>query len=68
MAPEISATVMMANTAWKATKAIEGMVKTSEVDWKPPETPLVPIRPLSPKNSNGLPTMPAPTSLPNAIE
>ena len=24
MAPEISATVMMANTAWKATKAIAG--------------------------------------------
>ena len=30
--------------------------------------PSVPSRPLRPKNSNGLPTSPPPTSLPKAIE
>ena len=41
---------------------------TSESDWNPPSRPLVPIRPLSPKNSNGLPSRPPPTSSPKASE
>src|SRR3954464_11027861 len=60
MAPEISATVMIANTAWKATKAIAG---------RPPESLVTSsIRPLSPKYWNGLPTRPAPTSSPKDSE
>ena len=68
IAPEISATVMMANTAWKETNAIEGMVNTRWVAAKPLSRPAVPIRSCSPKNSNGLATRPPPMSLPNAIE
>ena len=60
MAPEISATVMIAKTAWKPTKAMAG---------RPPASLVVSsIRPLRPKNSLGLPSRPAPTSLPKAIE
>jgi len=59
---------MIAKTAWKATKAIDGMVKTSDVAANPLSTPSVPNRPLRPKNSNGLPTRPPPTSFPKAIE
>src|SRR3978361_418709 len=58
MAPEISATVMIAKTAWKATKAIDGMVKTRLVAAKPLSMPSVPIRPLRPRNSNGFPHRP----------
>ena len=68
MAPEISATVMIAKTAWKATKASDGIVKTRLVAWNPLSRPLVPMRSWSPKNSNGLAIRPPPTSLPNAIE
>ena len=57
MAPEIRATVMIANTAWKATKAMAGRPASVSS-----------IRPLRPMNSSGLPSRPAPMSLPKAIE
>ena len=58
MAPEISATVMIANTAWKATKAMAGRLASVSS-----------IRPLSPRNSVGSPSRPTPVmSLPKAIE
>src|SRR3954453_14406205 len=68
MAPEISATVMIAKTAWKAPKAIDGTGKTSDGAANSLSPPSVPNRPLRPKNSNGLPTRPPPTSFPKAIE
>jgi hypothetical protein len=68
MAPEMSATVMIAKTAWKATKAIDGIVNTRLVAAKPLSMPAVPSRPLRPKNSVGSPSRPPPTSLPKAIE
>ena len=60
MAPEISATVMIAKTAWKPTKAMVGR--------PPPSLVVSAIRPARPKNSPGLPSRPAPTSLPKATE
>jgi hypothetical protein len=57
MAPEIRATVITANTAWKATKAIVGRL-----------APVSAIRPLRPKYWNGLPSSPAPTSSPKDME
>ncbi len=59
IAPEISATVMMANIAWNATNTVLGMVPASES---------APSRPLRPRNSNGAPSRPPPTSLPKAME
>jgi hypothetical protein len=60
IAPEISATVMMANTAWNPTNAMAG---------RPPASLVVSsMRPARPKNSAGLPSSPAPTSSPKAIE
>jgi hypothetical protein len=59
---------MIAKTAWKATNAIDGIVKTSDVAANPLSMPSVPSRPESPKNSKGLPRRPAPTSFPKAIE
>ena len=64
IAPLISATVMMANTAWKPTNASGGMPAAS------PSTPpsgAADIRPLRPTNSK-LPTRPPPASSPNASE
>src|SRR3954447_5225593 len=60
MAPEISATVMIAKTAWKATNAITGRPPASLVESS--------IRPLSPKYWKGSPTRPAPTSSPKDSE
>src|SRR3954462_13168491 len=60
MAPEISATVMIAKTAWKATNAMTG---------RPPASLVVSsISPLRPKNCPPLPSRPPPTSSPNASE
>src|SRR3954451_13766939 len=68
MAPEISATVMIAKTAWNATKAMDGIVNTRWVAAKPLSTPAVPTSFESPKNSVGLPSSPPPTSFPKATE
>jgi hypothetical protein len=68
IAPEIRATVMMAKTAWKPTKARDGMVKTRLSGAKAASTPSVPIRLERPKNSVGLPSRPPPMSSPKAIE
>ena len=68
MAPEMRATVMMANTAWKATNARDGIVNTRWVAAKPLSRPSVPMSLVSPKNSVGLPRRPPPTSLPKATE
>ena len=68
IAPEISATVMIAKTAWKATKASAGIVNTRWLAAKPLSMPSVPSSFVRPKNSDGLPSRPPPTSLPNAIE
>ena len=57
MAPEIRATVMMANTAWKPTKAMAGRLASVSS-----------ISPLSPRYSVGLPSSPKPMSLPKAKE
>src|SRR5688500_6001093 len=59
MAPEISATVMIANIAWNATNTVLGILPASES---------APSSPSRPKNSNGLPSRPPPTSAPNAVE
>ena len=50
---------MIAKTAWKPTKANDGIVKTRDFSL---------IRPLRPKNSVGLPRRPPPTSFPKASE
>jgi hypothetical protein len=57
MAPEIRATVMMANTAWNATKAMAGRLASVSS-----------ISPLSPRYCSGLPDSPAPTSSPKEME
>ncbi|TDZ82700.1 hypothetical protein DE4585_01490 [Mycobacteroides salmoniphilum] len=78
-APEIRATVMIANINWKATNTVAGIVPTRGMftaatastalagSAATASAPLPPIRPLSPKNCNGSPNKPD-TSLPNAIE
>ena len=58
MAPAISATVMVANMAWKATKLIAGKTAAGSSV----------IKLFSPANSVRLPTKPLPTSVPNVIE
>ena len=55
--PEIRATVMIAKTAWKATKAMAGRLASVSS-----------IRPLRPRYWTGLPSRPAPMSSPKAIE
>ena len=60
MAPEISATVMIAKTAWKPTNAMVGSPPASLVRSS--------MRPLSAKNSVGSPSRPPPTSFPKDIE
>jgi hypothetical protein len=59
---------MIAKTAWNATNASDGTVKTRLSGAKAPSRPAVPMSDDSPKNSNGLPSSPPPTSLPKAIE
>src|SRR5215217_7453407 len=78
-APEISATVMIANISWNATKTVAGKVKTSGMliasaastpaaaSATTASAPFPPIRPFSPKNCVGSPKR-LPTSLPNASE
>jgi len=58
-APEIRATVRIANIAWKATNTVAGMVPNSASSAS---------RPARPKASNGSPSRPPPRSLENAIE
>ena len=64
MAPLISATVMIANTAWKPTKASGGMPADSPAT---PPSGAADIRPLRPTKSK-LPTRPPPASFPNDSE
>lgn len=59
IAPEISATVMIANIAWNATNTVLGILPNNESAASSPSRP---------KYSNGLPSRPPPTSAPNAIE
>ena len=59
IAPLISATVMMANTAWKATNARAGIMSPLAPKAASPRSPE------SPKCWNGLPTRPC-QELPNA--
>ena len=78
-APEISATVMIANINWNATNTVAGNVNTSGMfSASAASTPaagsaitsaaaLPPMRPLSPKNCVGSPNR-LETSLPKAIE
>ena len=68
IAPEISATVMIANTAWKPTNAIDGMREDQARGREALVDALGAHQLLRPKNSNGLPSRPPPTSLPKAIE
>jgi hypothetical protein len=69
MAPEIRATVMIANVAWKATYTSAGIEPTSGKDTAPAVDRYCPTnRPLRPKCWNGLPSRPPPTSFPNDIE
>jgi hypothetical protein len=72
-APEISATVMIANISWNATNTVAGKVPASGISVA--ATPLLgsaatllpPMRPFRPQYSVGLPIT-LPVSLPNAIE
>ena len=64
IAPLMSATVMIAKTAWNATKASGGMPAAWSAT---PPSGSAEIRPSRPTKSR-LPTSPPPTSLPNAIE
>src|ERR1700727_1031555 len=72
-APEINATVMIANISWNATNTVAGSVPASGISVA--ATPLVgsaatelpPIRPFRPQYSVGSPTT-LPLSFPNAIE
>ena len=66
MAPEIRATVMIANTAWKATNARAGIAAAAAPVSAPGTYRRRPMRPLSPKCWNGLPTSPCQASSPNA--
>ena len=59
-APEISATVMIANVAWNATPTSAGTPDPARMLWSS-------VSPLSPRNSNGWPKKP-PTSVPKDIE
>jgi len=64
-APEISATVMMANIIWKATNTVAGMVPTSGI-----ATVLVPLPPISPRRPKYCVGSPIrlPVSCPKATE
>ncbi|CNW17986.1 Uncharacterised protein [Mycobacterium tuberculosis] len=72
-APEISATVMIANISWNATNTVAGRVPASGIFTAAvcvlgsAATALTPMRPLRPQYWLGLPAM-LPTSSPNAIE
>lgn len=72
-APEISATVMIANISWNATNTVAGRVPASGMSVAAvplvgsAATALPPIRPFSPQYSVGSP-MKLPVSVPNDTE